>query len=86
VGSESSPLRCSGIVLSYLDPGTDVAIDMMTLLPGRQLRGVIQGLNFALGTFAFDPAAGDSVSKTFIPHMLEWWQAGAYCAFPATAL
>ena len=44
-------------------PGTEVTVEMMGLLPGKSLRGVIQG---------------DSVSKTFIPKLIELWQAGSF--------
>ncbi len=44
-------------------PGTEVSIEMLGLLPGKSLRGVIQG---------------DSVSKTFIPKLIELWQDGRF--------
>ncbi|MGI9222805.1 MAG: NAD(P)-dependent alcohol dehydrogenase [Woeseiaceae bacterium] len=44
-------------------PGTEVSIEMLGLLPGKSLRGVIQG---------------DSVSKTFIPQLIELWQQGKF--------
>lgn len=44
-------------------PGTEVCIEMLGLLPGKALRGVIQG---------------DSVSKTFIPKLIAMWQAGEF--------
>lgn len=44
-------------------PGTEVSIEMLGLLPGKSLRGVIQG---------------DSVSKTFIPKLIELWQQGLF--------
>ena len=44
-------------------PGTEVSIEMLGLLPGKSLRGVVQG---------------DSVSKTFIPQLIEWWQQGKF--------
>lgn len=44
-------------------PGTEVCIEMLGLLPGKSLRGVIQG---------------DSVSKTFIPKLIAMWQAGEF--------
>jgi aryl-alcohol dehydrogenase len=44
-------------------PGTEVSIEMLGLLPGKSLRGVIQG---------------DSVSKTFIPRLIELWQQGEF--------
>ena len=44
-------------------PGTEVSIEMLGLLPGKSLRGVVQG---------------DSVSKTFIPKLIELWQQGQF--------
>lgn len=44
-------------------PGTEVSIEMLGLLPGKSLRGVVQG---------------DSVSRTFIPRLIEMWQAGEF--------
>ena len=44
-------------------PGTEVTIEMMGLLPGKSLRGVVQG---------------DSQSKTFIPHLIDLWQDGKF--------
>ena len=44
-------------------PGTEVTVEMMGLLPGKSLRGVIQG---------------DSVSKTFIPKLIDLWQQGEF--------
>ena len=44
-------------------PGTEVTIEMMGLLPGKSLRGVVQG---------------DSVSKTFIPKLIDLWQQGSF--------
>ena len=44
-------------------PGTEVTVEMMGLLPGKSLRGVIQG---------------DSVSKTFIPKLIDLWQQGSF--------
>lgn len=44
-------------------PGTEVTIEMMGLLPGKSLRGVVQG---------------DSVSKTFIPKLIGLWQQGEF--------
>ena len=44
-------------------PGTEVTIEMMGLLPGKSLRGVVQG---------------DSVSKTFIPKLIDLWQQGEF--------
>lgn len=44
-------------------PGTEVCIEMLGLLPGKSLRGVIQG---------------DSVSKEFIPQLIEYWQRGEF--------
>lgn len=44
-------------------PGTEVTIPMMGLLPGKSLRGVVQG---------------DSSSKTFIPKLIEHWRNGDF--------
>lgn len=44
-------------------PGTEVCIEMFGLLPGKALRGVIQG---------------DSVSKTFVPKLIALWQRGEF--------
>ena len=44
-------------------PGTEVSIEMLGLLPGKSLRGVVQG---------------DSESKTFIPQLIEYWQQGKF--------
>jgi aryl-alcohol dehydrogenase len=44
-------------------PGTEVSIEMMGLLPGKILRGVVQG---------------DSVSKEFIPKLIDLWQQGDF--------
>jgi aryl-alcohol dehydrogenase len=44
-------------------PGTEVSIEMLGLLPGKSLRGVVQG---------------DSVSKTFIPKLIDLWQRGQF--------
>lgn len=44
-------------------PGDEVSVEMMGLLPGKILRGVIQG---------------DSVSKEFIPKLVELWQQGNF--------
>ncbi len=44
-------------------PGTEVSIEMFGLLPGKSLRGVVQG---------------DSVSKVFIPKLIELWQQGLF--------
>jgi aryl-alcohol dehydrogenase len=44
-------------------PGSEVSIAMLGLLPGKSLRGVIQG---------------DSVSKTFIPKLIRLWQEGLF--------
>jgi len=44
-------------------PGTEVSIEMLGLLPGKSLRGVVQG---------------DSVSRTFIPRLIELWQQGEF--------
>jgi aryl-alcohol dehydrogenase len=44
-------------------PGDEVSVEMMGLLPGKILRGVIQG---------------DSVSKEFIPKLIKLWQQGNF--------
>lgn len=44
-------------------PGTEVSIEMLGLLPGKSLRGVVQG---------------DSVSHTFIPQLIDLWQQGRF--------
>lgn len=44
-------------------PGTEVSIEMFGLLPGKSIRGVVQG---------------DSVSKVFIPRLIELWQQGLF--------
>ncbi len=44
-------------------PGTEVTVEMLGLLPGKSLRGVVQG---------------DSVSKTFIPKLIDLWQQGRF--------
>ena len=44
-------------------PGTEVTIEMLGLLPGKSLRGVVQG---------------DSVAKSFIPELIALWQQGQF--------
>lgn len=44
-------------------PGTEVSVEMLGLLPGKSLRGVVQG---------------DSESKTFIPKLIDLWQQGRF--------
>ncbi|MGI9260499.1 MAG: NAD(P)-dependent alcohol dehydrogenase [Woeseiaceae bacterium] len=44
-------------------PGTEVSIEMLGLLPGKVLRGVVQG---------------DSVSREFIPKLISLWQRGEF--------
>ena len=44
-------------------PGTEVTVEMMGLLPGKSLRGVVQG---------------DSESKIFIPKLIDLWQQGVF--------
>lgn len=44
-------------------PGTEVCIEMLGLLPGKSLRGVLQG---------------DSESKVFIPKLIDLWQQGIF--------
>lgn len=44
-------------------PGTEVTLEMLGLLPGKSLRGVVQG---------------DSESKTFIPRLIDLWKRGLF--------
>lgn len=44
-------------------PGTEVCIEMLGLLPGKSLRGVVQG---------------DAVSRKFIPQLIDYWQQGRF--------
>ncbi len=44
-------------------PGTEVTVEMLGLLPGKSLRGVVQG---------------DAVSKTFIPMLIALWREGRF--------
>ena len=44
-------------------PGTEVCIEMLGLLPGKSLRGVVQG---------------DAVPHIFIPKLIELWQQGQF--------
>ena len=44
-------------------PGTEVSIEMLGLLPGKVLRGVVQG---------------DSVPQEFIPRLIKLWQQGEF--------
>lgn len=44
-------------------PGTEVSIEMLGLLPGKSLRGVVQG---------------DSQSKVFIPLLIDLWKLGQF--------
>ena len=44
-------------------PGTQVSIDMMTLLNGRIVKGIVQG---------------DSISKLFLPELIEFYKAGKF--------
>lgn len=44
-------------------PGTEVCIEMLGLLPGKSLRGVVQG---------------DAVSREFIPQLIDYWQQGRF--------
>ena len=45
------------------NPGTKVCIEMLDLLPGKSIRGVVQG---------------DSISKVFIPKLIKLWQEGKF--------
>lgn len=56
------PLGVTAMIAPGL-PGTEVCIEMLGLLPGKTLRGVIQG---------------DSVSKMFIPQLIAYWQQGIF--------
>jgi len=44
-------------------PGTQAPIDMMTLLNGRILKGIVQG---------------DSISKLFLPQLIDYYKAGKF--------
>jgi len=44
-------------------PGTEVSVEMLGLLPGKSLRGVVQG---------------DARSKEFIPKLIELWKSGQF--------
>lgn len=44
-------------------PGTTVSLDMMNLLNGRIIKGVVQG---------------DSISKIFLPQLIEYYKAGKF--------
>lgn len=57
-----NPLGVAGLI-GGAAPGVEVKIDMLGLLPGKQLRGIIQG---------------DSVSKIFLPQLIEHHSAGRF--------
>ena len=57
-----NPLGVAGLI-GGAAPGVEVKIDMLGLLPGKQLRGIIQG---------------DAVSKIFLPQLIEHHQAGRF--------
>ncbi len=44
-------------------PGVEVSLEMLSMLNGKQMRGIIQG---------------DSVSKVFVPQLIALWQAGRF--------
>lgn len=44
-------------------PGVEVSVEMLGMLPGKQMRGIIQG---------------DSVSKVFVPQLIALWRAGRF--------
>ena len=44
-------------------PGTELTIEMLSLLPGKSIQGIVQG---------------DAYSKDFIPKMIELWQQGQF--------
>jgi len=56
------PLGVAGLI-GGANPGTEVSVDMLSMLPGKQLRGVIQG---------------DAVSHVFIPQLLELYAQGRF--------
>jgi aryl-alcohol dehydrogenase len=56
------PLGVTAMIAPGL-PGTEVCIEMLGLLPGKSLRGVLQG---------------DSESKIFIPKLIDLWQQGVF--------
>lgn len=57
-----NPLGVCGLI-GGAAPGVEVKVDMLGLLPGKQLRGIIQG---------------DSVSKLFLPQLIDAHLAGAF--------
>jgi len=57
-----NPLGVAGLI-GGAAPGVEVKIDMLGLLPGKQLRGVIQG---------------DAVSKVFLPQLIAAHQVGNF--------
>mmetsp|Transcript_23965 Transcript_23965/g.26615 ORF Transcript_23965/g.26615 Transcript_23965/m.26615 type:complete len:394 (+) Transcript_23965:22-1203(+) len=56
------PLGVAGLI-GGSTPGTEVKIDMLSMLAGKQVRGVIQG---------------DSVIQTFIPTMIDLYKQGRF--------
>ena len=56
------PLGITAMVAPNV-PGTEVSVEMLGLLPGKSLRGVVQG---------------DSVSHSFIPKLIDLWQQGQF--------
>lgn len=57
-----NPLGIAGLI-GGAAPGVEVKIDMLGLLPGKQLRGIIQG---------------DSVSSVFLPQLIAHHAAGRF--------
>jgi aryl-alcohol dehydrogenase len=57
-----NPLGVCGLI-GGAAPGVEVKVDMLGLLPGKQLRGIIQG---------------DSVSKIFLPQLISHHSAGRF--------
>jgi len=57
-----NPLGVAGLI-GGAAPGVEVGIDMLNLLPGKQLRGIIQG---------------DSNSKTFLPMLIDMHERGLF--------
>jgi len=57
-----SPLGTAAVI-GGSDPGTEVSLDMLSLLNGKKLRGVIQG---------------DSVSQVFIPFLIQLHKEGRF--------
>jgi aryl-alcohol dehydrogenase len=56
------PLASIGLI-GGAAPGVEVKIDMLSLLSGKKLRGVVQG---------------DAISKLFVPEMIDMWERGQF--------